>query len=144
MSKAVNARLIADVPVSNFLSGGLDSSIIAWHLRDEKHIKHYCAGKTAEDLAKEGSTDDLYYAKKLAEEWSLDLKEIPIGTAEMTLEMVRRTVCFSDDLIADASHIPSYLINQEASRESRVVLSGMGADELFLGYAGAFIAVRIF
>lgn len=140
-AQAVNARLVADVPVSNFLSGGLDSSIIAWHLRDEKHIKHYCAGKTAEDLANEGTTDDLYYAKKLAEAWSLDLKEIPIGTPELTLEMVRKTVRFSDDLIADASHIPSYLINQAAARESRVVLSGMGADELFLGYAGHMITL---
>lgn len=141
MSKAVDARLIADVPVSTFLSGGLDSSIIAWHLRDKRHIKHYCAGKSAEDLKTEGSTDDLHYAKKLAEEWQLDLQEVPIGTPELTLEMVRRTVRFSDDLIADASHIPSYLINGIAAKESRVVLSGMGADELFLGYAGHMITL---
>ena len=141
MSQAVKSRLISDVPVSTFLSGGLDSSIIAWQLRDEKHIKHYCAGKSAEDLNTEGSTDDLYYAKKLAEEWQLDLQEVPIGTPELTLEMVRKTVRYSDDLIADASHIPSYLINGIAAKESRVVLSGMGADELFLGYAGHMITL---
>lgn len=141
MKKAVNSRLIADVPISTFLSGGLDSSIIAWHLRDEKHIQHYCAGKSEADLQKEGSTDDLHYAKKLAADWQLNLQEISIGNTELTLEMVRRTVRYSDDLIADASQIPSYLINQEAARESWVVLSGMGADELFLGYAGHMITL---
>src|SRR5690606_34236572 len=58
LKKAIDYRLIADVPVSNFLSGGIDSSAIAWFIRSHKDIKHYCAVKTKEDLIKEGTSSD--------------------------------------------------------------------------------------
>ena len=141
MASAIEMRLIADVPVSTFLSGGLDSSIIAAHLRSHPDIHHYCASKTAKDLRKEGSTSDYDHARKLAELWGLNLTEIKIGSDELQLDLIRQTVHFGDDLIADGSQIPSLLIAQEASKSSRVVLTGMGADELFLGYAGHMIAL---
>jgi asparagine synthase (glutamine-hydrolysing) len=133
---ACKIRLIADVPVGTFFSGGLDSSIIAHFLKGNQEIDHYCAGKNEADLKKEGSTSDAYYAEKLAKEWEMKFHKISIGGNELTLELIRETLKYSDDLIADGSQIPSYLITKKAAKKSTVILSGMGADELFLGYAG--------
>ena len=133
---ASEKRLIADVPVGTFLSGGLDSSIIASFLKNKPDITHYCASKDAKDLIKEGTTSDFRYAQQLANEWKLNMIEIPIGSDNTTLEQIRNTIKFGDDLIADGSQIPSFLITQQAAKHSKVILSGMGADELFLGYAG--------
>jgi asparagine synthase (glutamine-hydrolysing) len=134
-------RLLADVPIGNFLSGGLDSSIIAHFLRARTDIVHYCARKDEHDLRKEGTTSDYYYASRLAGDWNLDLRAAPIGSDEASSEMIRTTLRYSDDLIADGSQIPAYLITREAARTSKVILSGMGADELFLGYAGHMLTL---
>lgn len=141
LGKSVERRLIADVSIANFLSGGLDSSIIAHHLKGHSEITHYCASKSETDLKKEGTTSDFDFALKLADQWGLKFQKIPIGSAQLTQEFIRKTIHFSDDLIADGSQIPAYLIAESASREAKVVLSGMGADELFMGYAGHQLAV---
>jgi asparagine synthase (glutamine-hydrolysing) len=134
-------RLIADVPIGNFLSGGLDSSILAYFLKDRKDIQHYCARKSESDLKKEGTTSDYYYAEKLAKAWDLNFRHADIGSDEASLEMIRKTLFYSEDLIADGSQIPSYLITKDAAKTSKVILSGMGADELFLGYAGHMLTL---
>lgn len=141
MEDATRIRLIADVPVGSFLSGGLDSTIIASYLRDRKDILHFCASKNAEDLKKEGSSSDYYYARQLADSWGLNLKEIQIGSEELNPKQLDTVLHFGDDLIADGSQIPSYLITKEAAKEITVILSGMGADELFYGYAGHQLAL---
>jgi asparagine synthase (glutamine-hydrolysing) len=133
---ACRIRLISDVPVGTFFSGGLDSSIIAHFLKGNKDILHYCASKEEKDLKKEGTTSDGFYAEKLAKEWEMNLEFINIGGNQLTTELIQKTVYFNDDIIADGSQIPSYLITQKAAEKSTVILSGMGADELFLGYAG--------
>ena len=136
LKDATQKRLLADVPLGTFLSGGLDSSIIASFLKDKNDITHFCASKEAKDLKKEGTTSDYQYAQKLAEDWGINITEIPIGSDNTNLEQIRNTIKYGDDLIADGSQIPSYLITKEAAKKSKVILSGMGADELFLGYAG--------
>jgi asparagine synthase (glutamine-hydrolysing) len=136
IEKACLRRLVADVPVGTFFSGGLDSSIIAHFLRGRGDIQHYCAAKKEADLKHEGTTSDAKYAKQLADQWGMNLELINIGQEQLTLELIRKTIEFSDDIIADGSQIPSYLITQKAAQKSTVILSGMGADELFLGYAG--------
>lgn len=141
VKESVSQRLIADVPIGNFLSGGLDSSIIASFLKDRKDIIHYCARKSEADLRKEGTTSDFSHAQQLAKEWNLDLRGIDIGKEEASPELIRKTLFYSDDLIADGSQIPSYLITKEAAKTSKVILSGMGADELFLGYAGQMLTL---
>jgi len=141
VEESVNSRLIADVPIGNFLSGGLDSSIIAYFLKDRKDILHYCARKSETDLKKEGTTSDYHYANKLSEEWHLKLLQANIGSEEANLDLIKKTLYYSDDLIADGSQIPSYLITKGASKTSKVILSGMGADEIFLGYAGHMLTL---
>lgn len=136
IGECVNMQLMADVPIGTFFSGGVDSSVIAYFTKEINSIVHYSARKNKEDLAKEGTTSDFYYAEKLAKEWKLNLHPVDIGADEANIDMVRKTIYSGDDLIADGSQIPSYLITQEAGKRSRVMLSGMGADELFLGYPG--------
>jgi len=136
LKDATEKRLLADVPLGTFLSGGLDSSIIASFLKDKPEIAHFCASKEAKDLKKEGTTSDYQYAEQLAKDWNINMTEIPIGSDNTNLEQIRNTIKYGDDLIADGSQIPSFLITKEAAKKSKVVLSGMGADELFLGYAG--------
>lgn len=141
VADATRSRLVADVPVGTFLSGGLDSSIIASLLRDNPRITHYCASQSAADVSKEGTTSDIHFAQRLADDWRLRLVPVDIGAANVTPEQVRTTVRFADDLIADAAQIPSYLITRGAADTSKVFLSGMGADEVFLGYAGHKLAL---
>ncbi len=141
VENSTKSRLISDVPIGNFLSGGLDSSIIAYFIKNRHDIQHYCARKSEIDLKKEGTTSDYYYADKLAKEWHLKLLEANISSEEANIDLIKKTLYFSDDLIADGSQIPSYLITKEASQTSKVILSGMGADELFLGYAGHMLTL---
>lgn len=134
--EAVQMQLMSDVPVGSFFSGGIDSTIIAYYLRNHKNIIHYAARKSEKDLIKEGSTSDFYYAHNVAEAWGLNLHAVNIGSGETNVDFIRKTIFYADDLIADGSQIPSYMITAEASKTSKVLLSGMGADELFCGYAG--------
>ena len=141
LKESSEMRLLADVPIGNFLSGGLDSSIIASFLKSRPDITHYCARKDERDLQKEGTTSDYHYAARLAADWNLNLREARIGSEEASLGLIRETLRYSEDLIADGSQIPSYLITKEAAKTSKVILSGMGADELFLGYAGHMLTL---
>lgn len=141
LSETVQMQLMSDVQVGTFFSGGVDSSIIAYYLRNQKNIIHYSARKSKKDLSKEGSTSDFYYANKIAKEWNLNLHAIDIGADEANTGLINKTIFYADDLIADGSQIPSFLITREASKTSRVLLSGMGADELFAGYAGHQISL---
>ena len=141
LESAVQMRLIADVPVGTFLSGGLDSSAIAYYVRNHPEIIHYCARKEKKDLRKEGTTSDAYYAEHIARQWGLDLRFMDIGGVQTTREFISKTLYYSDDLIADGSQIPSFMIAEKAKQTSKVMLSGMGADEIFLGYASHMLAL---
>jgi len=141
VNESINMQLMADVPVGTFFSGGVDSSIIAGSLKDHYDIRHYTAQKNQSDLHREGSTSDYYYARELAELWHLNLFSVDISAEQTNLELINQTLYFSDDLIADGSQIPSFLITRQAAQHSRVMLSGMGADELFFGYPGHQISL---
>jgi asparagine synthase (glutamine-hydrolysing) len=64
-----------------------------------------------------------------------------LGRDELMIKMLSLINYFSDDLIADGSQIPSYIITNHAAKYSKVILSGMGADEYLLGYAGHQISL---
>jgi asparagine synthase (glutamine-hydrolysing) len=136
LNSAMHLQLMSDVPVGTFFSGGMDSSTIAHFIKEEKQITHYSARKSKSDLKEEGSSSDYDYALKLSKDFDLNLHPVNIGQAELNEEMIKKLIYYSEDLIADGSLVPSYLITQEASKHSKVMLSGMGADEIFYGYAG--------
>lgn len=131
---AVKIRLMSDVPVGTFFSGGIDSSIIAWFVKDMPDITHYTARKTKSDLKNEGTTSDFRFAEMLAKKWNLNLIPVDISSSEANTALIDKTIWYGDDLIADGSQIPSWLITREAAKNSTVMLSGMGADEIFFGY----------
>ena len=134
LEDSVAAHMVADVPISTFLSGGLDSSLLtvlaARHNRD---IDSYTISFRAEDRRLEAMPDDLAYARKLADRHGIRLHEVEI--APDVADLLPRMVHTLDEPIGDAAAINAYLICR-AAREAgvKVLLSGMGADELFGGY----------
>ena len=131
---SVAAHMVADVPVSAFLSGGLDSSLItAMAARQGHAIEGYTISFRAEDRKLEAMPDDLFYARKVAKAYGIKLHEIEI--APNVADMLPRMVAILDEPIGDAAAINAYLICKTAREAGvKVLLSGMGADELFGGY----------
>jgi asparagine synthase (glutamine-hydrolysing) len=131
---SVAAHLVSDVPVSTFLSGGLDSSLVT-ALASHRHagIEAYTIAFRAQDQKLEAMPDDAVYARKVAADLGIELHEIEIDP-DVTA-MLPRVVETLDEPIGDPAALNTILIC-EAAREAgaKVLLSGMGADELFGGY----------
>ncbi|NKQ55757.1 asparagine synthase (glutamine-hydrolyzing) [Amycolatopsis sp. K13G38] len=131
-------HLLSDVPVATFLSGGLDSSYLtALAARAQPGISAYTIGFRAEDAKFEAMPDDLRYARQVAARFGVDLHEIEI--APKVLDLLPRMTYHLDEPIGDPAAINTFLICT-AAREAgvKVLLSGMGADELFAGYRKHF------
>jgi asparagine synthase (glutamine-hydrolysing) len=134
IEESVTAHLVADVPVSSFLSGGLDSSIITVLAhRAAQEIDAYTITFRPEDQRLEAMPDDAIYARKVAARYGVKLHEIEI--APDIVDMLPRIVDALDEPIGDPAAINTLLMCQAArDRGVKVILSGMGADELFGGY----------
>ena len=128
MKDSVAHHMIADVPVGSFLSGGIDSSIIATlmqKIRGEKKIKTLTVGfKTLSEGRK---------ARETSEPLGTDHTELSVGPEEYFAELPK-AVWYFDEPVADPSAIGLYFLAKEARKHVKVVLSGEGADELFGGY----------
>src|SRR6266540_2945291 len=134
VEESTRRHMLSDVPVATFLSGGLDSSYLtALAARDRPGISAYTIGFRAEDAKFEAMPDDLKYARIVAEKFGVDLHEIEI--APQVLDLLPQMTYHLDEPIGDPAAINSFLICS-AAREAgvKVMLSGMGADELFAGY----------
>jgi asparagine synthase (glutamine-hydrolysing) len=134
LEDSVAAHMVADVPVSTFLSGGLDSSLIT--VLAKRHagtLDAYCIGFEDDDKAGEAMPDDMTYARKLAAQHDVRLHEI-IMRAD-AVDHLPSMVDALDEPIGDAAAINTFLICK-AARDAgvKVLLSGMGADEVFGGY----------
>ena len=134
IKESVTAHLVSDVPVSSFLSGGLDSSIVTVLAHQAgQGIDAYTITFRPEDQRLEAMPDDAVYARKVASQFGVDLHEIEI--APDIVDLLPRMVDVLDEPIGDPAAINTLLMC-EAARERgvKVILSGMGADELFGGY----------
>jgi asparagine synthase (glutamine-hydrolysing) len=134
LEESVAAHLVSDVPVSSFLSGGLDSSIVTVLAhRDNPGIDAYTIAFRPEDQRLEAMPDDAVYARKVAAQYGIKLHEIEISPD--IVGMLPRIVDVLDEPIGDPAAINTLLMCEAArGRGVKVVLSGMGADELFGGY----------
>ena len=134
IEESVTAHLVADVPVSSFLSGGLDSSIITVLAhRAAQEIDAYTITFRPEDQRLEAMPDDAIYARKVAAQYGVKLHEIEISPD--IVDLLPRMVDALDEPIGDPAAINTLLMCQAArDRGVKVILSGMGADELFGGY----------
>ena len=134
IEESVRAHLVADVPVSSFLSGGLDSSIVTVLAHQEAaSVDAYTITFRPEDQKLEAMPDDAVYARRVAARYGIRLHEIEISPD--IADMLPRIVDYLDEPVGDPAAINTVLMC-EAARERgvKVLLSGMGADELFGGY----------
>lgn len=132
---AVKRQLIADVPVSLFLSGGLDSSSVAYEAVKSggKVQTAYTISFSKEDSQFDGQSNDLAYAEKMAKELKLDLQIIKAQPEFISL--LPQLLPFLEDGISDPAAINTFLICESARKDGvKVMLSGQGADEYLCGY----------
>ena len=134
IQESVAVHLEADVPVSTFLSGGLDSSMVTvLARRANPDLEAYTISFRAADQQLEAMPDDAHYARRLARRYGIPLNEIEI--APDIVDLLPRMAASLDEPIGDPAGINTLLISEAARRAGvKVLLSGMGADELFGGY----------
>ncbi len=128
--ESVKRRLVADVPVGAFLSGGLDSSLVVAAMRRLGHSDL----QTFTATFPSSPDDEALFARRVSQRFGTRHHETPV-TAAHCLHALPRWVELNDDLVADASSIPLLLVSDVARNAGcLVVLAGEGADELFGGY----------
>jgi asparagine synthase (glutamine-hydrolysing) len=129
LDASVRDRLVADVPVGTFLSGGIDSSVISGIAKKHKPDLHtFSIGYKDEPFFDETNYADMV-AKKLATRHTV----FSLGNDDLH-EHLFRILDHFDQPFADSSAIPVYILCHHTAREIKVALSGDGADELFSGY----------
>ena len=128
LNDSIRSRLVADVPVGIFLSGGIDSSIVA------AIASAYAPGLKAFTISFSGASyDETPYAKVVAERYGLDHQIVELGNADI-LTSWEALSAHLDEPFADASILPTWLLCRTAKQQVTVALGGDGADELFAGY----------
>jgi asparagine synthase (glutamine-hydrolysing) len=134
IQKSIDRHMVADVPVSSFLSGGLDSSLISvLAARKNADFSTYTIGITEKDKKVENMSEDISSARKVAAEFELKHHEIIIDSN--IIDLLPKMVYSLDEPIGDPAALNTFLICSSARKEGvKVLLSGMGADEIFFGY----------
>ncbi len=131
--EAVRRQMVSDAPLGSFLSGGIDSSaIVAQMTAAAGDVTAYSIGFSAQDLSYDISPDDLRYARSVAKTFGVDYHEQLLEPR--IVDLLPRLVRHLDDPIADPAAVTTYLICSAASERLKVILSGMGGDEVFAGY----------
>lgn len=129
LSKAFNYRMVADVPVGVFLSGGYDSSLVTALLQKEsmQKIKTFTIG------FEEESYNEAPHARKVAAHLGTEHHEFTC-TYQEAMDIIPLIPEISDEPLADSSIIPTYLVSKLARKQVTVALSADGGDETFAGY----------
>jgi asparagine synthase (glutamine-hydrolysing) len=129
LSDSVGSRMVADVPVGAFLSGGIDSSAIVALMQRHASgsVRTFTVGFA------DRSFDESAEAAAVARHLGTDHTAVEIGDAE-AVDVISRLPDIWDEPFADVSQIPTYLVSQVARQQVTVSLSGDGGDELFAGY----------
>ena len=137
LTEAFDLRMVADVPVGLFLSGGIDSSIVATLLARNRglRLRTYTIGYA------DSGFNEIPYAREIAQELGCDHTELEVSdaTALGVYDTLSEQI---DEPIGDSSAIPTYIVCKLARQSLKVALSADGADELFGGYPRYQICAR--
>ncbi len=127
LEESVKIRLNADVPIGLFLSGGIDSSAVAWAMakNSQNKIKTFSVGFN------EQKYDETKFARIIADKFSTEHTEIIV---EPEVKILGEISKLYDEPFADSSAIPTYCLAKSARKKVTVVLNGDGGDENFAGY----------
>jgi len=126
--EAVRIRMIADVPLGAFLSGGIDSSLVvaSMALQSKAPVKTFSIG------FEEAAYNELYYARLVSKKYNTEHHDIVVRPN--SVELIQKLVRHYDEPFADSSAIPTFIVSDFAVKHVKVALSGDGGDEFFAGY----------
>jgi len=139
LGRSLDQKMLADVPVGAFLSGGVDSTLAVAMLqrRLAQPVRTFTIGFES------ARHDEAPFARATAEHLGTDHTELTV-TADEMLQVVPKLATLYDEPFADASQIPTFLVSRLARREVTVGISGDGGDELMAGYERYHSAPRRF
>ncbi len=136
--EAVKLRLMADVPLGMFLSGGIDSSAIAAVMSEmvTEPIKTFSVGFA------EREANEFHYARMVSEKFGTEHHEITI-TPEQFFAKLPELIWHEDEPLGFVASVPLYFVSELAQKHVKVVLTGEGSDEIMAGYGRYYKALKL-
>ena len=133
LQRAVSDHTVSDVPIGAFLSGGIDSSAVAVLMRDacDSDLNTYSIGYAGSSVA--DYYNELPFARQVADQLDSNHREIAVEPDVATL--LPKLIWHLEEPISDSAITTTFLVSELAAKSVKVILSGIGGDELFAGYS---------